>query len=356
MTTTMTETSNVDTKSPGLPTHITDLPVDSLYLILIHLHRDDDKGARAFAQTCTAFHDLYRTVSSGGQYALPVSFAPPTTGLNTNMSDLLVTQSKPAGDLTLEKGSAYGDSYIVFDRDVRRTSAAWRLRLDVFRGHRLDVGVALASAFRFGMVERASSWSFDLFGRACIAGRSRPFGRHFVQGDVLTVVYNARNETLAFVDDACGACMGTLPVDFDDKSDLKLHPFVYFPALKGERMTLLRGGGGVVDLHRVKDSVQRWCREPARLPYDGCVIVATWEEHRWYALHFDDVETTTLATLWAEIAARYGMAENVFELIFNGVRLPNTEGKTLGDVGIEIDRDTGSCTADILLSVPHIMS
>lgn len=337
---------------------ITDMPSDILYLILIHVYRDDDAAARAFAQTCSAFQALYRTVSSGGQYALPLTLSPPTRNrLNTNMSDLLVTPVGPRGaDLCIEKRSAYGDSYVVFDRDVRHTSSSWRLRLDTFKGHRLDVGVALSSAFRHGMVERASSWRFDLFGRACAAGESISFGRQFLPGDVLTIVYDAGASRLAFIDGSCGACMGSLYVDVGSKTHLALHPFIYFPALAGERITLLAGAAQVIDLHRIHASTVRWKREPASLPYDGCIIVATWEEHRWYALRFDDLDATPVSVLWSQVAQRHGMSESLFELIFNGARLPNTHNKTLRDVGIHIDCDTGSCTADILLSVPHIVS
>lgn len=111
----------------------------------------------------------------------------------------------------------------------------------------------------------------------------------------------------------------------------------------------------VVDLGHVHTSAKLWRRVPAKLPYDSCIIVATWEEPRWYALRLKP-DRTTLAELWKELERRHGLEMHMFELIFNGKRLPYSADKTLRDVGITIDDRTGSSTYDILLNVPHIIS
>lgn len=326
---------------------LTDLPHDILYLIIIRIHQNGS-SLRPFAETCQSLYNVYHTLHLGGVYALPITLRAPRKSPN----GLSVSTSED-GILNVCKTRLPGDAHMVFEHDVSQTSTFWEVRLDEFRGHRVEIGVAKPGAFRFGMVERASSWSFDCFGRACIAGYRRTYGRHMCTGDVIGVVYDAARGVLAFLDR--GVSMGALVIRrYRSTPHSPLYPFIYFPCFQGESVSILRPPMSVIDLARIHDSARLWSR-PKGLAYDGHIIVSSWEELVWYAIPAD-TNSMTLAQLWKELEKQYGMPMHLFELIFNGRRLPNRADLKLCDVGIRIDERTGSCRSDILLSVPHIIS
>lgn len=214
----------------------------------------------------------------------------------------------------------------------------------------MDVGVALPHAFRFATVERKGSWSFDCFGRVSLAGARRVYGRQMVEGDIVGILYDAKGKKLCFLDN--GVCMGVVPL-LGLGSRAHLLPFVYLPYVEGECVTILEGGSAV-SVSAIKEGGRRW-QKPMGLPYDGSIIVQTWEPKVWYAIHVDP-KMTTLARLWELLEERHGMAKHLFELIHEGTRLPCSRKLTLSDVGITISERTGTCKSDILLSVPHIVS
>lgn len=288
-----------------------------------------------------------RAITRHGDIALPTNLARrvfyPALGVD------ITSPSRRAG-VTLRKNSLPGDAFVVFDRCVTGTSAFWRFRIDRFRGQRIDVGVAMPHAFRFATVERKASWSFDCFGRVSLAGQRHAYGRQMTEGDIVGILYDAKTSSLSFLDN--GVCMGVVPL-VGVGARAHLLPFVYLPYHEGESVTLLQGGEPL-SVMAVRAGARRW-RKPAGLPYDGSIIVQTWDARVWYAIKVDP-KVTTLAHLWQMLEERHGVARHLFELIHEGARLKYSHRLTLSDVGITIDERTGTCKNDILLSVPHIVS
>lgn len=330
---------------------LTDVPRDILFQIVIHLHQYDDNdqknNLRSFALTCKDFYQLYHSISHGGQYAIPLSLPKPLKtphGLN-------IRQNNNRSMITIQKTSTPGDAYVVFDKNISKVSCSWKVKLEQFKGHRIEIGIALPSAFRFGMVERASSWSFDCFGRACIAGKNITYGRQILNNESITIVYDSKHRTLSFLD-VNHISMGCLHMQITD--DSILYPFIYFPYFKGECLSIIYDNSCILDLEKVDLSKHTW-KKRANLPFDNHIIVSTWEDCKWYALNIDP-DVTSLADFWKLLEVLHGMDRTLFQLIFNGMQLPYRRDKMLKDVGIVIDKRTGSCSADILLSVPHVIS
>lgn len=172
------------------------------------------------------------------------------------------------------------------------------------------------------------------------------------EGDVVGVLYDAKTATVSFLDD--GVCMGVVNVGAEGPNGKgHLLPFVYMPYLEGEQVTLLESRGPL-SVSAVRKTGTRWQR-PVGLPYDGTIIVQTWEPSVWYAFRVDP-EVTTMARFWGMIEKQYGIARHLFELIHDGARLVDTELMTLSEAGICIDKRSGTCRSDVLLSVPHIVS
>lgn len=338
---------NVPEDSPRTKPNLESLPQDILLRIITHLHDIGSHHTQALAQTCCRLAAAVRTITRRGDIALPTNLARrifyPALGVD------MTSRGRRAG-VTLRKNSLPGDAFVVFDRCVTGTSAFWRFRIDQFKGQRIDVGVAMPHAFRFATVERKASWSFDCFGRVSLAGQRHAYGRQMKEGDILGVLYDAKTNSLSFLDN--GVCMGVVPlVGLGAKAHLL--PFVYLPYHEGESVTLLQGGEPL-SVMAVRAGAQRW-RKPAGLPYDGSIIVQTWDARVWYAIRVDP-KVTTLAHLWHMLEERHGVARHLFELIHEGTRLTYSHRLTLSDVGITINERTGTCKNDILLSVPHIVS
>lgn len=340
-----------------------------MYYIMIFI-QEDGHPLRHLAQTCTTFYKLFHNLRLGGLYALPTRL--PIAAVTPRGLDVISNGSRGFREgrgggggrsrgmrgaekmevATIRKSGYPGDAYIMFERDVTEMSTAWSVRLDEFRGNRVEIGVATRDAFRFNTVERRSSWSFDCFGRTCCAGRRSTYGRPMRAGEMLTVVYDVSCAVLVFVDG--GLSMGALPVRAPPRQPL--YPFIYFPFLHGETVTVLRPARVMIDLAQLHSSAGTWARRmQASPPSAGRLIVVTWDDHTWYSIQAD-AHTMTLAQLWKEIEFRHRMPMHLFELIFKGRRLPNSPDLKLCDVGIRIDKNTGSCSSDILLSVPHIIS
>lgn len=326
------------------PPSLQNLPEDVLLHILTYLIHAPDSIA-SLSRASQRLGTLIRLIRHGGKFALPQTLAdaashPP--GISSQFNTTSET-------LTLTKTSYPGFACIIFHTDVSHYSSYWSFRLARFEGTRIDIGVAPPAAFRFGTVEKASSWSFDCFGRVSLPGRRRTYGRRMRTADVIGVLYDVSDHTLTFLDN--GVSMGTIRLGV--RRDEKLLPFIYIPYYTGEAVTVMQCRG-VVDVKAMKKSSTRWVR-PFGLPYDGMVIVHTWEERVWYAIEAD-CSKMTLARLWSLVQERHGIAANLFQLICNGKRLENRDDQTLKDVGVWIDRRTGSSSADILLSVPHLAS
>lgn len=328
------------------PPNLQNLPQDILLDILSHVHNLGPRHTQALAQTCRRLSTTVRAVTRHGDFALPIKLTRatcfPPCGVEISSSD--------RRGVTIRKTSTPGDAFVVFDRCVTGTSVYWQFRLNRFRGQRLDIGVALPHAFRFATVERKGSWSFDCFGRVSLAGKRRVYGRQMSEGDVVGILYDARGDNLCFLDN--GVCMGVVPL-VGVESGAHLFPFLYLPFVEGECVTLLEGSGAV-SVSAMEESVRRWHR-PKGLPYDRSIIVQTWEPKLWYAIRVDPTKTT-LARLWELLEEKHGMAKHLFELIYEGTRLPCTHKLTLNDVGIIVNERTGTCRSDILLSVPHVVS
>lgn len=330
--------------------NICDFPQDILYRIAIQLH-GNKTSLQSFAESCQTLYKIYHTLREGGEYAISIELP-----LSSTISPGLAVSTSPLSSKTMiQKTQVPGDAYIVFPCDVTQTSAIWHFQIENFEGHRIEIGVATEDAFRFGMVERASSWSFDCFGRACLAGSPRTYGRQMRNQDVIGVLYDAMKQSISFVDN--GVSMGSLPIRSGTGSRIgtkALLPFVYFPYYCGECVSYLPVKRSLVNMKQVHSSAVNWKR-PSGLPYDNCIIVATWEERVWYAIRANP-GVTTLGCFWRELQRRHGMEMHLFELIFNGKRLQNRHDILLEDVGIVIDDKTGTCCSDMLLSVPHMVS
>lgn len=315
--------------------------------ILVHIYNSSPKNLTSLSQTCTQLALLIRSVRCEADVALPASLSK-----QAQVPPGLAAQNKGA-NLTLLKTRTPGDAVVVFRRDISSVCAYWQFRIDVFKGHRIDIGVATRDSFRFGSVERATSWSFDCFGRVTLAGRRKTYGRQMRSGDIVGMLYDFSRQSISFLDN--GISMGELKIrDARWCGRKALFPFVYFPYHEGEKVTLLGEKPQPLSVQAVHHSFQLWKR-PSGLPYDGRIIVQTWEERKWYAMDLD-CNTTSLAVLWSIVQEKHDLSMNLFELICNGVRLENTDTKTLRDVGIIVDRKTGTYANDILLTVPHIAS
>lgn len=313
-----------------------------------HVHDLGAHHTQSLALTCRRLASIVRSVGPYGDTALPVHLSRRVR--RDAARGVEVTPSGNGRELVIRKTSTAGDGYVLFDRCIAGTSSYWQFRIERLRGNRIDVGVATPHAFRFATVERRSSWSFDCFGRVSLAGERRAYGRQMRKGDMVGVLYDAGRRSLLFLDN--GVCMGE--VELEGVGDGKVHllPFVYVPYHEGEAVTLVEGGGPV-DVRAVREGAQRW-RRPVGLSFEGCVIVQTWEPRLWYAIPVREVRT--VAGLWREVARRHGMSAELFELIYEGRRLPMVHGVRLEEVGIAIDARTGTNRADVLLSVPHIVS
>ena len=329
------------------------LPTDVLLRILTHLQCASPNALTDVALTNVRLSQIVSSIRRGGQYSL--NFDPSSHAkLDNGVCVKELRNSEGSLFFTYTKNETPGFSVFMYMFDVAARSSHWSFRLNKFKGNRIDIGVARLKAFRFHSVERASSWSFDCFGRVTVMGKTRTYGRRMQEGDVVGVVYDYSSKTLSFLDN--GISMGKINIEQPGTScpeDHKLIPYVYLPYVQGESISMVLPSE-VLDLDSVHRSEKIW-RKPSGLRYDSMVIVTTWEERLWYAIDVD-CETTTLRELWQILEKRHSMSMELFELISNGKRLENTYKKTLRDVGIYVDPRTGSCRYDILLSVPHIVS
>lgn len=344
-----TPTFTTPMQKPRPVVNLHTLHQDVLYQIILRLN-DMGGSLHSLSLTSWRLNRIVHAIRRKGRLALPIRLPVPFKAPR----GMTITRASRA--ITLRKNHVPGDTFLVFGQDVSQTSAIFHFRIDQLNGHRLDIGLAHESAFRFLTVERASSWSFDCFGRVSMAGRRMTYGRQMRTGDVVSVVYDAGTCTLSFLDN--GVSMGALSLRDSANRVVErgtpLFPYVYFPYCEGEAVTIVRAAQRcVMDLRRVHASVARW-RRPLGLPCDGCIIVETWEERTWYAIDLDP-ERDSMATLWLKLQERHGMDMSLFELIFQGKRLEYSQ-RTLKDAGIIIDKRTGTCSSDILLSVPHIVS
>lgn len=318
------------------------LPHDILLAIISHLHNFGSQHTQALALTCKRLYLAVRSITRHGDIALSLNLSRRISNPGPGIS----IKSTSSG-VSFQKNGVPGDAFLMFDRCICGTSSFWRFRIDRFCGLRIEIGVARPAAFRHGTVERAKSWSFDCFGRVCVAGEQRTFGRQMKVGDVVGVLYDAKGERLCFMDN--GISMGVI----EGVGRGQLLPFIYLPYVKGEQVTLLNSGA-TLSVSSVLGGGQKW-RRVMGLQWEECIIVQTWNEKVWYGLRMDP-ETSTLAELWCMLEDRVGMRRELFELIWDGKRLGWSEHITLSQVGIHIDQRTGTCKKDILLSVPHIVS
>lgn len=357
------------TQPKMIPTvNLRDHSDDIIYHIMMLIH-EDGYTLRNLAETCTRFYYLFHNLRFGGLYALPIRLPTPAKeprGLHLTQYPMRrVAQYDPLGKLghesnrketaimKIRKNADPGTAHIAFTHDVSQTSSAWRVQLDEFRTTRIEMGVATCEAFRFDTVERASSWSFDNFGRASSAGHRTTYGRVMRTGDTVTVVYDASRRLLSFLDG--NRSMGALRVNVAKTQ--ALFPFIYFSSVPNEAVTILQPPRTLINLAQVHASAHEYLS-----PMGGTVshatgrlIVLTVDDQVWYAINVDG-QTTTLAQLWKEIERKHNLSMHLFELIFKGRRLPYSSRLKLGDVGIHIDKRSGSCSSDILLSVPHLAS
>ena len=329
------------------------IPMDILLRILVCISNDNLQTLSQLSKTSPRLASTIRTFRRQGITAIPLTFSreviQPFRGLSINLLS--------NGDINIRKTQEPGNTFCVFDKDISTLTCYWQFRIDQFKGHRIDLGIATKDAFRFSTVERVASYSFDCFGRVNIAGSADTFGRQMRVGDVITLVYNPAKNLLMLVDN--GKCMGCIPVQVNkvrpDGKKVGLYPFVYLPYQDGECVTLVNiKQDCLLDIEKLERTKLLWTR-PSDLPYDSAVIVQTWCDKIWYAI-YADTEKMTLKEFWDLLSRKHMLRTDLFELIWKGKRLERTEKKTLKDVGITIDANTGTCSSDVLLSVPHIIS
>lgn len=333
--------------------HLDTIPMDILMRILVYISNDHLPTLSQLCNISPRLASAIRSFRRDGRTAIPLTFPCRVIQPFRGLSIKLLSN----GDINIRKTKEPGNTFCVFDKDVSTLNCYWQFRIDRLQGHRVDLGIAIKDAFRFSTVERVASYSFDCFGRVNIAGHSDTFGRQMRAGDVITLIYNAAKNTLMFVDN--GKCMGSIPVRVNKgrvgAKKIGLYPFVYLPYQDGESVTLLGTTQDcLLDIAKMENTRKLWTR-PLDLPYDKAIIVQTWCDKVWYAI-YADTEKMTLKEFWDLLSRKHMLRADLFELIWKGKRLERTEKKTLKDVGITIDANTGTCSSDVLLSVPHIIS
>lgn len=328
---------------------IQSLPEDVLHLVLQHLSVDAPSFL-SFGATCRRFRACIRLYKGGGCAMRRV--LSPDVWRSSRVGEGVGVCGDGNGGLVLEKMRAPGDAFLVFGEDITLFSSYWEVKIDVFEGRLLEIGVTTHHGLRHGSVERRSSWSFDCFGRVSLAGQRSVYGRQMQAGDVVGILFDVSEpQSITFFDN--GISMGSLPVV--PRDDGGLFPFVYMPHHPGEKCAVPRLHSRVpINIPMLRATEGTWMK-PHGLKYDNKVIVLTWDERTWYALDVNPARTT-VEELFDLMEVLHHHPVDLFELIAGGKRLDNSPDVTLEEAGICIDEKTGTHAIDILLSMPHVVS
>lgn len=318
------------------------LPPDVLQLLVAHLAEADTRSVAALGCTCSALRKFIAQYRNG-ESALPLS--PRLDKSFGRGVDAIYTSD----GVRLRKNNVAGDGIALLCVVPRCIATYWEFEIERFRGRRIELGLTTKNALRFGSIDRRESWSFDCFGRANVAGMRRTYGRQMKEGDVVGIVYDIFKKEMYVLDN--GVPMGALPVH--NTRGGELYPYVYLPYYPDESVVVRRGTRVPRCLKTIAEGVKNW-RKPDGLPYDGRLIVSTWNDTVWYAVPVTP-DTTTIEELWLELAVRQSRHPDQLDLIHNGRHLVRST-LTLHQEGIVVDNHTGTYAFDVLVTIPHLVS
>lgn len=317
------------------------LPEDVLDVVFSHALGHGDKALASLASTCSSLHRRLRTFREG-ESVFPVNLK--AWSIDYHYIDPFVFEN---GDILLERSKARGHGLVRFAPVSSKYTTTWSFSIANFTGHRIEVGVATDRGFSHSGVNRQHSWSFDCFGHANIGGKASTYGRQMQKGDTLGVSFDPENGKLRFLDG--GQSMGAIQVA---KTGEQIFPYVYFGERAGEALVLKRVAGRGRIAKRLGDE-NAWMK-PVGLPYDGRLIVTTWDHEVWYALEVC-WETATLEDVWRVIAAKVKTEPAKVQLLYRGSHLVRNR-TTLREAGIVLDEKSGTHSHDLQVSIPHLVS
>ncbi|CAM9619074.1 unnamed protein product [Chrysoparadoxa australica] len=120
--------------------------------------------------------------------------------------------------------SQRGGGSILLGEPIDRLTCYWEVRIDCFRGYRMDIGVASS--------DRRQTWCIDCWGRALRnGGDMRAYGCKMVDNDVIGVLLSTYNNTLLFF--LGGVCLGTAFSRVVAPAGTSLRPYIAFPNVPG---------------------------------------------------------------------------------------------------------------------------
>mmetsp|Transcript_45638 Transcript_45638/g.116794 ORF Transcript_45638/g.116794 Transcript_45638/m.116794 type:complete len:453 (+) Transcript_45638:52-1410(+) len=155
----------------------------------------------------------------------------------------------------------------------------FEVRLDNFTGVNLEVGLAPASAFASGGLEKSRAWLFDCWGRKAHGGRREAYGGKLRTGDRLGVLFNYAAQSLSFLLNgvSMGVCFTGVTCLGPGGKVQPLYPVVSIPHVPGEAVTLLEPSPNCRDLLALEASATSWACPPH--PDDNKLVVET----MWYS-------------------------------------------------------------------------
>ncbi|CAB1115983.1 unnamed protein product [Ectocarpus sp. CCAP 1310/34] len=98
----------------------------------------------------------------------------------------------------LRKTPRPGMGTIMAKERVDKMTCYWEVKIQVFTGVRLEVGVATRRSIYRGGCDKDECWVIDCYGRACHGTRLRGYGCKLKAGDVLGVLLNTADDSLSF--------------------------------------------------------------------------------------------------------------------------------------------------------------
>ena len=120
-------------------------------------------------------------------------------------------------------------------------STLWQVRLETFRGVRLELGLGTADSLKIGVMARNKTWLFDCWGRRMHGNDVASYGGMMREGDVIGILYNRAADELTFLQN--GVSMGPAFSGLSGKHERRLlYPVIHFPFFPLDTIRILQPG------------------------------------------------------------------------------------------------------------------
>ncbi|CAM9197435.1 unnamed protein product [Ectocarpus fasciculatus] len=302
--------------------------------------------------TCRSLRQIQSTFASGEE-AFPLR---PTVDERHGNEDNAVEVDAETG--VLRKTPRPGMGTVMAKERVDKMTCYWEVKIQVFTGVRLEIGVATRRSIYRGGCDKDECWVIDCYGRACHGTRLRGYGCKLKAGDVLGVLLNTADDSLSFF--VKGVCMGTAFRNVRAPSGLGLYPLVVLPSVAHEevKFTSCAEGGSAsfpAPVRPLLATKRTWRARPH--PNDWDIIVETYDAQVIHRIQDMNPACTTVGGLKEALVKCHDM-----ELFTPGQLALRTQGALLTDDSVLLSAagvtfgSRGAQLQDVFLYVPHLIS